>query len=550
MKEFDQRDVGTLLNALHDGVCCLSTQGELLYANAIAQKHWKPHFQHPGSLLLLSPVARAMAGEPVYHVLVRSDESHTLLLNTLPLYRETNAITAILIISQDVSAQVLLQHQAELSLNVLVEAVMQTQELRDADEALRRLAALLLQLDSIDTSFAFHVDESTGRLRPLALLGSSQQTYEEWSAELSALEVNTEQTLQSSPAYLQALRLQHPLLVDFTAPSVEHRPRQPRAAIYAPVLLNGHVLGLLGAERHRPLGEADMYFPRWSIDLLKALARLASMAIEKMSLVTRSSRQQEEIEMIRNLLRQKDTFLSLAAHELKNPLTAIRGEAQVLQRRIRRSLPPEQESNHELLRGLKSIERQTQRIVHMMDTLLDVSRLDLERLELELREVDLIQLARRTLTDYLPLVQKHELRLNINGRIVPLEEGGGSTMQETMTIVGDEERLEQVIVNLISNAVKYSPQGGPVTLLLRRLEDGGIEIAVEDQGIGIPPEEQERLTERFFRAQNAQNVDAKGLGLGLYLVNALVIKHKGTFAVKSEGVPGKGSTFIVRLPSL
>jgi signal transduction histidine kinase len=548
MAEIDQRDVYPLLNALHDGVCCLSAHGELLYSNETAQKHWKLHQQHPNTLLLLPPVARALAGECVHHALVHGDETHTLLLNTLPLHGGTSSITSVMIISQDVSEHVLLQRQAEKSLDVLVEAVMATQNIRDTDEALRRIAALLPQLESVDNSVAFRIDEQTGRLRPIALFGSSQQSYEEWSAELSAIELSTERALNSSPAYLQALRLKNPLMVDFTSVPVKSRPRNLCAAIYAPVLLNGQVLGLLGVERHRPLGDADTYFPQWSVDLLKALARLVSMSIEKTSLLNSSTRQQEEIEVVRRLLSQKEEFLSLTAHELKNPLTAIRGQAQILQRRIKRFLHPDPETNHELIQGLKSIEHQTQKIVHMINALLDVSRLDLDRLELELQEIDVIQLVKRTLEDYLPIVQDHELRLFVNEHAVPIAEDGKAISQGPMKIMGDEERLEQVLVNLISNAVKYSPRGGPVTVSLYSTDDGMIEIAIKDQGIGIPPEEQAHLTERFFRAQNAHNVDAKGLGLGLYLVNALIVKHGGSLTVTSEGVPGKGSTFTVKLP--
>jgi signal transduction histidine kinase len=548
MAEIDQRDVRPLLNALHDGVCCLSAQGELLYSNETAQKHWKLYQQHPNTLLLLPPVARALAGEHVHHALVHGDEAHTLLLNTLPLYSGTSSVTAVMIISQDVSEHVLLQRQAEKSLDVLVEAVMDTQNIRDTDEALRRIAALLPQLDSVDNSIAFRIDEQTGRLRPIALFGSSQQSYEEWSAELSAIELNTEHALNSLPAYLQALRLKNTLMVDFTSVPVKSRPRNLCAAIYAPVLLNGQVLGLLGVERQRPLGDADTYFPQWSVDLLKALARLVSMTIEKTSLLNSSARQQEEIEVVRRLLSQKEEFLSLTAHELKNPLTAIRGQAQIIQRRIKRSLHPDPETSHELIQGLKSIEHQTQKIVHMINGLLDVSRLDLDRLELELQEIDVIQLVKRTLEDYLPIAQDHELRLFVNEHAVPIAEDDKAISQGPMKIMGDEERLEQVLVNLISNAVKYSPRGGPVTVSLYSTDDGMIEIAIKDQGIGIPPEEQAHITERFFRAQNAHNVDAKGLGLGLYLVNALIVKHGGSLSVTSEGVPGKGSTFTVKLP--
>jgi signal transduction histidine kinase len=549
MPEIDERDVHSLLNAFHDGACCLSARGELLCFNEAARQHWKLPQKHVAGLLHLSPVARALSGETVHYALVHRGEAHDLLISTVPLRGGDGGITAVMIVSQDVSQHVAQQRQAEMSLDVLVEAVLATQDVDDIDEALRRVATLIPRLESVDNSIAFRVDERTNSLSPVALYGSSQQSYAEWSAELSAIELSTEHALQSSPAYLQALHLKTPITVDFASHAVGGRSRNLRAAIYAPILLDGQVLGLLGAERHRPLGEADTYFPQWGVDLLKALARLVSMSMEKISLLDVSARQQEEIEVMRRLLSQKDDFLSLTAHELKNPLTAIRGQAQIMQRRIKRSLHPDADDDHELLLGLKSIEHQTKKIVHMMDALLDVSRLDLDRLELELHEIDVIQLARRTLEEYLPMAQDHELRLLVDGHPFPLLTGEADTLpRASMKIVADEERLEQVLINLISNAVKYSPQGGPVTLSLRNTADGALAIAIEDQGIGIPPAEQERLTERFFRARNAQDVDAKGLGLGLYLVDALIAKHGGTLTIQSEGVPGKGSSFTITLP--
>jgi signal transduction histidine kinase len=550
MADFRQLDVQAVMNALNEGVCCLSTDGQILYSNAAARKHWNFPHQHPRALLHIPAVERALAGERVQNTLLPRGERHELLLNTVPLSGAGGSVTSVVIVSLDVSQQVLEQKQAEISLDVLVEAVMVTQDASDIDEALRRVAELLPRLDAVDNSIAFRFEEQTRHIRPIGLYGSSQQSLEEWSNELSAIEFGTEHALQSSPAYLRALRLKIPIMVDFMAERpARGRPRDLRAAIYAPVLLDGRVLGLIGVERHRPLSrDADTYFPHWSIDLLKAMARLASLSIEKTSLLTLSARRQEEIEVVRKLLSQKDDFLSLTAHELKNPLTAIRGQAQVLQRRIRRSLHTDDESNHELLQGLKSIEHQTQKIVHMMNALLDVSRIDLDRLELELQELDIINLVKRTLEDYLPIAQGHELRLFVNGRPVSLNSNGEATQPEPLTVMGDEERLEQVLVNLISNAIKYSPQGGPVTVSVRDDAEGGLEITVEDQGIGIPPEEQARLTERFFRARNAQDADAKGLGLGLYLANALVAKHGGSLAITSEGVPGKGSAFTIKLP--
>ncbi len=552
MVEISQYDISPFLSAFDDGVCCISVKGDILYANELAHKHWRLSQPHARKLLQLPPVAQALNGEQVHHVLIHRDKHHVLLLNTLPLHEGKDKVSAVVIISQDVSDNVLQQQEAELSLNILVEAIAVTQDVHDPYEALRRIAALLPQLEAVDSSVAFRVNEAKSLLEPVAIFGDSRLSAEEWRDELSSMELHTEQALQSSTAHMRALRLKMPISVEFPSRSLRKRMKNLCAAIYAPVLLNGHVLGLLGIERVRPLSIADTYFPQWSVDLLKALARLVSMSIERTSLLQFSEKKEEEIQAVRSLLKDKEDFLSLTAHELKNPLTAIRGHAQILQRRLKRSQQATDVASSELLSGLKSIEHQTQSIEHMINALMDVSRLDLQRLQLELKEIDLLQLVKQTLQDYAPIAQHHELRLLVNEQPIALndeEEQFEDAVQQQLKVQGDAERLEQVVINLLSNAVKYSPNGGPVTVSLRDLHDGSIEIAVEDQGIGIPQDEQERLTERFFRAQNAQNIDAKGLGLGLYLVDTLVAKHGGSLSITSEGVLGKGSTFTIKLPA-
>src|SRR5207248_2691678 len=146
---------------------------------------------------------------------------------------------------------------------------------------------------------------------------------------------------------------------------------------------------------------------------------------------------------------------------------------------------------HDLVRGLESIEHQTRKIERMINTLLDVNQLDLDRLELEVDEIDLVQLARRALEEHLPLARNHKLRLFVNGQPVPIAPGSSSSTAP-LKIEGDAERLEQVLSNLISNAIKYSPQDGPVTVSLQFTADGYVEIAVEDRGIGVSPEDQAR----------------------------------------------------------
>lgn len=554
MAEIQEHDLNPLLNSFNEGVCCINAQGELIHYNSAALAHWNIDQPHTHKLTLQPPIARALAGEYVNHELVHLGNQHDLLINTLPLYAGTNTVTSIVVISQNVSEHVILQQQAQVALNVLLEATLATHDTNDTDETLRRVAALIPQLEGVDNSVAFRIDEATGKLNPVALFSSSEKSYKQWQEELAEIELNTEHTLQRSvPAYMHTLHLARPLMFDFSVPTnAYNNPRNLVAAIYAPVLLDGHVIGLLGAERSQPAEDKQPYFPPWGVDLLTALARLASMSIEKTALLSSANRLQQDAESLRTMLNQKEELLLLASHELKNPLTAIRGHVQIFRRRLERSsrlATGDVEVKHDLLRSLESVERQTYTIEHMINTLLDVSRSDLDRLELKVQAIDLTQLLKRTLKDYLPLAPQHKLRLFIEGKSVPIQTKKKNT-DPPIHVQGDEHRLEQIIINLVSNAIKYSPVGSIVTVSLRRVDNDYVEFTVEDQGIGIPPEEQAQLTQRYYRAKNAQAINSKGLGLGLYLVNTLVASHGGSISIKSPGIPGKGSIFTVRLPQL
>ncbi len=227
-------------------------------------------------------------------------------------------------------------------------------------------------------------------------------------------------------------------------------------------------------------------------------------------------------------LRALDTFLSLASHELRTPLTAISGSAQLLRRRLLQE-GGIAEGNE---RTLDLITRQVERLNLLTEQLLDTSRLQAGQLSIQPRPLDLTVLvhqvveAQATTTD-------HTLRV-----------GGvdGPTM-----IAGDAVRLEQVLHNLVGNAIKYSPDGGPIDVRISR-QGATVRVEVKDQGIGIPESAQAQLFQRFFRASNVSVKGIGGLGIGLYVVKEIVELHGGTVEVTSA--EGKGSTFAIHLPLL
>jgi CheY-like chemotaxis protein len=175
--------------------------------------------------------------------------------------------------------------------------------------------------------------------------------------------------------------------------------------------------------------------------------------------------------------------------------------------------------------------RQVARLGRLIDDLLDFSRIQEGRLELDREDFTLNELAQHVTDDFRETTTAHRL----------------SVVDETPAVMvrADRARLEQVLVNLLQNAIKYSPNGGDIALRVG-VDGEEARVTVTDQGIGIPEEDQERLFQRFFRARNATSRNFGGLGLGLYLSQVLVQRHGGRFAVESS--PGKGSSFSFFLP--
>ncbi|MFL5422589.1 MAG: ATP-binding protein [Myxococcales bacterium] len=226
----------------------------------------------------------------------------------------------------------------------------------------------------------------------------------------------------------------------------------------------------------------------------------------------------------KQLDRERSEFLTVAAHELRTPLTPLSMYLQGIERRLARGLPIEPEL-------VVKARRQVGRLSRLVEDLLDVSRLESGRLTLSRDRVALDQIVSEVVSDFRAAAPQHEIVLRRPTRGVQA--------------MGDRERLEQVVVNLVQNAIKYSPQGGRVEVSVER-NGSQARVTVTDEGIGIPKDEQRHIFERFFRAQNATTRNYGGLGIGLYVSNEIVERHGGAFEVVSE--PGKGTTFGFTIP--
>ncbi len=238
------------------------------------------------------------------------------------------------------------------------------------------------------------------------------------------------------------------------------------------------------------------------------------------------------------LTRQKAEFLSMVAHELKTPITVIKGLSQAMERRYQQRLeryaPDDLFSASELQKyagQLGTVVWQTVRLDRLVADLLDLTRLEGSGAPANYRRLNLAGLLSDVVERFQSAIMTHQIAVAI---------GAPDAYVEV-----DEERIEHVIVNLLQNAAKYSPAGAPIDVALA-VDSAEVTVAVRDYGIGIPDGEQSRLFSRFFRASNAPAQRYGGIGLGLYLSAEIVKRHGGRMAVDSR--EGTGSTFSFTLP--
>jgi PAS domain S-box-containing protein len=305
-------------------------------------------------------------------------------------------------------------------------------------------------------------------------------------------------------------------LIEASAHSPEHlemlRRTGLRSLLSAPLLVRGRILGAITlgiTTSGRRYGHSDLA-------LAEQLAHRAAVAAD-------NARLYQEAQAA---VHARDAFLSIAAHELKTPLTSLLGYTDLLRRRAERDGLSERDA-----RALAVISNQAGRLNRMITSLLDLSRIQTGQLSIERGAVDLCALLERVVNEVQPTLSEHSLSLSL--------------AEQPLVVEGDELRLEQVFQNLIQNAVKYSPEGGAVQVQVQRHESQA-RVAVTDQGIGIPADSLPRLFSRFYRAANASSQNISGMGVGLFVVREIISLHGGSVEVQSR--EGQGSTFTVSLP--
>lgn len=285
-----------------------------------------------------------------------------------------------------------------------------------------------------------------------------------------------------------------------------------RSAILVPMIARGKTIGGITFV----VGESGRRYDPEDLELARQLAYRAAVALDNALLH----------EELLEANRAKEKFLAMLAHELRNPLTPIRSNLPLLK---------DYGGEHPDLKEIAdTMERQIQTMTRLLDDLFDVARITEGKIQFQMEEVDLLDLVAQTVSVYRPEFEDKGLHFSVE-----LGEG-------PLHVFGDKVRLEQVVVNLLNNASKYTPPGGEISLVCRR-EGGDAVVAVKDTGKGIPQRMLDKIFTLFTQAEQSIDRPEGGLGLGLTLAQSLVERHGGTITAKSDGL-GKGSEFTVRLP--
>jgi signal transduction histidine kinase len=285
---------------------------------------------------------------------------------------------------------------------------------------------------------------------------------------------------------------------DFIKSHPELKRNRVKSAVFIPLSYRRKAIGVLSIR-----SDKEEHFTERELNILTIFGSMASLAIRKVQLHTE----------IQQALRTRDLFLSMAAHELKTPLTTISGYIQLLQNKLRDTTTSEGRWVHEL-----SIE--TRRLVNLVNELLQINTIKSGKLQYSWKECSLRDIIRQAIASY---------RFAYPNRLVFFED---QLKVGTDTVVGDMDKLKQVFDNLLGNAGKYSGLDSPIEISLSGKPEKFI-IQVQDRGIGIPRKDLPHVFDEFYKVENKDHI-VEGMGLGLFLVKTMILQHHGSISIDSK----------------
>lgn len=556
--------------SMTDGVNVYDREGRILYTNAayahligldVAPKHVHLTPEERGNQLVLQdeqghhltneqrPVARMLAGE-----VFTGTNSVELVMHTLdgrerevsvtgaPTHDQEGHVNGGVLIFRDVTERRQLERRTQESLEALLamaEELVQFSGERDTDsppDVAQRLAELIRNVLACRRVGLTTIDPLTGVLRSTAVVGLPPDLESQWRARRPGFQLHDQlQSVQLS----ERLEANEVVIFDYTKPPLQDMPNPfgIRTMLLAPMKIGKQIVGILTLD----FGESQHDYTESEIGLARAVSKLAALVIERERLLQERAQAHADELALREANRRMDEFLGIASHEIRTPLTSIKANIQLAQRQLKRlqerdahltlqDLAPFLQATQEMLeRAIRQIGVQNR----LVSDLLDVSRIYAGKLELRIAPCDVVSIVRRAVEDQAQIVEPRPIYLDVQ--------------MTSALVLADEDRVEQVMNNYLSNALKYSEVRYPVNVCLKQM-DTLVYVSVSDKGPGLTEEQQQHIWERFYRAEGIQvkSGSGVGLGLGLHICRTIIERQGGHVGVSS--VPGEGSTFWFTLP--
>jgi signal transduction histidine kinase/PAS domain-containing protein len=503
------------------------------------------------------PVVRVLKGETLtgahaVDMRIRTLDGRELELNTsgAPVRGADGRLTGGVLVTRDVTERRRLERRTHESLSGLLamaEAlVLEPLEATGVDANMpgaatrvaRHVAELTSSILDCERIGIIAVEEETDAVRPVAAAGLPPVQEQQWREQLEKTPLHE---YLGDPALISRLKTDEVVPLDRTPPPLRVLPHPSTAPrfLVAPLRVDTRLMGVLTVDNR----DAERAYTSVDRALVGAAAKMVALVLERERLLRERAEARAQEGALREANQRMDEFVSLAAHELKTPLAAIRGFVELAHHNVQWALSQDRAMAREVTDRCDAtnnmLERAEQRIEHLarlMNDLLDDSRIQAGHLEMRQDTCDLAEIVRSCIDTQ---------RLVWPRRTITLDEPA-----EAVHIRGDADRIGQVVINYVTNALKYSAADQPVTVSLR-LEGKEAYVQVRDQGPGLTVEQQKHIWERYRRVQGVTAQDKTrgaggSLGLGLYISRTIVEQHGGRVGVESR--PGTGSTFWFTLP--
>ncbi len=404
--------------------------------------------------------------------------------------------------------------------------------------ASERLVQLTRDILNCQRASIIAIEPETEIIHPVAEIGLSPELHQFMWTSIEGVKLSD---IVPEPALRAKLHAGQEYIIDTSKPPYNGYPNPFGSAsvLVAPLWIDNQLVGMLSFDFSNIAHE----FTPDEITLTMAIAKLTTLVIERARLLReRTEAQANELALL-EANRRMDEFMGIASHELKTPLTTIKGYVQLVARRLKNSSRNSEVQDTPLKQTLEGagelLERtdgQIERLGRLVNELLDISRVQANKLDFHLEHCDLATIVRDAVQDQ--LLESDAVKRTIHVAI---------PSEQSVPIIADADRIGQVVSNYLSNALKYSAEQQPVNVSLQ-LEGSSVRLLVSDKGPGLPLAEQQHIWNRFYRAQGieVQSGSGIGLGLGLYICRTIIERHNGQVGV--ESTPGQGSTFWFTLP--